>query len=62
MKTADGPAPHALRVDWLPESALALPGRLGLTRAPGRWSPGRSLDSDERLREDVDRLARVLGT
>lgn len=59
MSAGNGFEPYALRVDWLPPSALALPGRLGLTRAPGRWSPGRSLDSDERLREDFDALARV---
>jgi ADP-ribosyl-[dinitrogen reductase] hydrolase len=51
--------PYALRVDWLPRSALRLPGRLGLTRAPGRWSSGRDLDSDVRLREDLNAIAGV---
>lgn len=60
-KTVPADAPWALRVDYLPRSALALPGRLGLTRAPGRWAPGRSLDSAVRLREDVDALAGVHG-
>jgi len=50
---------YSLRVDYLPRSALALPGRLGLTRAPGRWSPGRDLDSDVRLREDLAAIAGV---
>lgn len=52
---------YALRVDYLPASALGLPGRLGLTRAPGRWSAGRNPDSDLRLREDVEAIARVHG-
>jgi hypothetical protein len=45
------------QVDFLPPSALALPGRLGLTRAPGRWWPGRHLDSECRLREDLEAIA-----
>ena len=48
--------PFTLRVDFLPRPALALPGRLGLSRAPGRWSPGRHTDSDVRLREDLETL------
>jgi protein-tyrosine phosphatase len=55
------PAPFALRVDTLPRSALVLPGLLGLTRAPGRWYPGRHLDSDVRLREDLEVIAREHG-
>jgi ADP-ribosyl-[dinitrogen reductase] hydrolase len=51
--------PYALRVDWLPQAALALPGRLGLTRAPGRWSSGRDLGPDVRLREDLAAIAGV---
>jgi ADP-ribosyl-[dinitrogen reductase] hydrolase len=55
------------RVDFLPRSALAFPGRLGLTKAPGRFYPGRHLDARRRLREDlsairVDEGARVLVT
>jgi ADP-ribosyl-[dinitrogen reductase] hydrolase len=53
--------PLELRVDLLPRSALALPGRLGLTHAPGRWSPGRHTDSDVRLREDLEIIARDHG-
>jgi protein-tyrosine phosphatase len=51
--------PYALRVDWLPRSAVTAPGRLGLTRAPGRWAEGRDTDSDVRLREDLDALVTV---
>jgi protein-tyrosine phosphatase len=54
-------APHALRIDWLPRSALSLPGRLGLTCVPGLWSNGRDLDSDVRLREDLGAIAGVHG-
>jgi protein-tyrosine phosphatase len=51
----------ALRVDYLPRAALRLPGRLGLTRAPGRWAPGRHADSDVRLREDLEDIAEIHG-
>jgi len=50
---------YVIPVDFLPSSALPLPGRLGLTRAPGRWAPGRSTDPDAWLREDLDALAGV---
>jgi ADP-ribosyl-[dinitrogen reductase] hydrolase len=53
--------PSRLRVDFLPPSALELPGRLGLTRAPGRWWPGRDLDSDARLQGDVRTIAEDYG-
>jgi hypothetical protein len=55
------PAPFDFQVDLLPRSALALPGRLGLARAPGRWSPGRHLDSDVRLRDDLKVIASEQG-
>lgn len=42
-------------------SALALRGRLGLTRAPGRWAAGRDPDSDVRLREDLAAIAGAHG-
>lgn len=51
MASTDGFTP---RVDFLPPSALTLPGRLGLTRAPGRPGPGRSPDPDDWLRQDLD--------
>ena len=52
-------ASHPIRVDFLPQEALELPGRLGLTFAPGkktdetdgRWE--RDLETDlQRLREE----------
>jgi protein-tyrosine phosphatase len=52
---------YQLRVDWVPRSALALPGRLGLTRAPGRWAEGRPADPTVWLREDLDALSAVHG-
>jgi ADP-ribosyl-[dinitrogen reductase] hydrolase len=42
-----------LRVDFLPADAHGLPGRLGLTRAPGRWFPGRPTGTIGWLRDDV---------
>lgn len=58
-RTSPPDAPHSVRIDWLPRSALALPGRLGLTCAPGLWSNGRDPDSDVRLREDLAAIAGV---
>jgi ADP-ribosyl-[dinitrogen reductase] hydrolase len=52
---------YAPRVDFLPRAVLDTPGRLGITRAPGRWSPGRSPDGDLRLRRDLHALARDHG-
>lgn len=47
-----------IRVDFLPEQAIGMPGRIGLTFAPGKRGPGvtalwqRDLDADiQRLRE-----------
>jgi protein-tyrosine phosphatase len=58
----DLPADRYLpRVDFLPDALLGTRGRLGLTRAPGRLAPGRSLDSDRRLRRDLEVLARAHG-
>jgi protein-tyrosine phosphatase len=45
-----------LRVDFLPRRAHGLPGRLGLTAAPGRWWPGRDPDSEAQLDRDLARL------
>ena len=50
---------YVIPVDFLPPAALPLPGRLGLTRAPGRWAPGRSTDADSWLREDLNVLAGI---
>jgi len=43
---------RAVRVDFLAASDHGLPGRLGLTQAPGRWRPGRD-PSENLLRTDV---------
>lgn len=45
-----------LRVDFLPHRAHGLPGRLGLTGAPGRWWPGRELDPPFLIERDLTRL------
>lgn len=45
-----------LGVDWLDAAALGLPGRLGLTRAPGAWWPGRPLVGDAALADDLATL------
>lgn len=52
---------YALRVDFVAPSALPGGGRLGLSRAPGRYAPGRDPDSDVRLREDLEAIAREHG-
>src|SRR6266568_658078 len=52
---------YVMQIDFLAPSALPLPGKLGLTRAPGRWAPGRNPESRSWLREDLDALARVHG-
>ena len=54
-------SPYSLRVDFVSPEALPTPGRLGLTRAPGRYAEGRSFDSDERLREDLESIAQMHG-
>jgi len=47
--------PHEMRVDFLAAGDHGLPGRLGLTQAPGRWRAG--LDPTENLvRLDVGLL------
>ncbi|HYQ81321.1 MAG TPA: cyclin-dependent kinase inhibitor 3 family protein [Anaeromyxobacteraceae bacterium] len=46
----------ALHVDFLPQRAHGLPGRLGLTAAPGRWWPGRDPDPEAQLDRDLARL------
>lgn len=42
-------------VDWLPEEVLGLPGRLGMTFAPGKKAPG--MDGDWERDLDTDLLA-----
>ncbi|HEU4384623.1 MAG TPA: cyclin-dependent kinase inhibitor 3 family protein [Anaeromyxobacteraceae bacterium] len=46
----------SLHVDFLPRRAHGLPGRLGLTAAPGRWWPGRDLDPEAQVERDLERL------
>jgi protein-tyrosine phosphatase len=48
-----------MAVDFLPESVLPVPGRLGMTHVPGAWGSGRDVDSDVRLREDLAAIAGV---
>jgi protein-tyrosine phosphatase len=50
-----------LAVDFVRASAHGLPGRLGLTGAPGRWRPGRDPASDRLLEEDLARLREHFG-
>jgi predicted protein tyrosine phosphatase len=57
LATGDG---H-LRVDFVGSSGLGLPGRLGLTSAPGRWRPGLDASSDWLLHDDLARLRDVHG-
>jgi protein-tyrosine phosphatase len=57
LELPDVPAEHYVpRVDFLPRPLLGTPGRLGLTRAPGRPALGRSLDPGVRLRRDLEVL------
>lgn len=49
-------ASSVIHVDFVAQSAHGLPGRLGLTAAPGRWRPGRDSASDRLLEEDLERL------
>lgn len=45
-----------LTVDWLGAAELGLPGRLGLTRAPGAWWPGRPMVGEVALADDLATL------
>ncbi len=56
-----------IHVDFLPPGSHGLPGRLGLTSAPGVWHPGLDPASDLLVRDDLLHLrdhhgARVLVT
>ncbi len=50
-----------LAVDFLPAEALRLPGRLGLTEAPGRPRGPAPADAEVALRADLARLHLTLG-
>ena len=43
----------SIHVDFLSPDSHGLPGRLGLTIAPGRWRPGRDHASDTLVRDDL---------
>lgn len=47
---------RGVHVDFLPGSSHGLPGRLGLTGAPGRWRPGLDPTSDDLIRCDIEWL------
>jgi hypothetical protein len=55
------PIEGEIRVDFVPEEAHGLPGRLGLTIAPGKWRPGLDPASDTLVEDDLRRLRDVLG-
>ena len=46
----------SIHVDFLSPESHGLPGRLGLTVAPGKWRPGLDSASDDLLRDDLLRL------
>lgn len=52
-------ASHLLRVDFLPTQVLGLPGRLGMTFAPGKKDRGREVIWNRDLDQDLDRLRHV---
>lgn len=53
---------HPIRVDFVPPDALRLPGRLGLTFAPGKKQHGMTGRWDRDLDTDLARLRTVHGT
>jgi protein-tyrosine phosphatase len=52
---------YAPYVDWVPQRAHGLPGRLGLTCAPGAWAAGLVPDGGGRLEEDLRAMVEVHG-
>jgi len=50
-----------IRVDFLAHDSHGLPGRLGLTIAPGKWRPGLDHASDTLVRDDLLRLRDFYG-
>ena len=57
MPMPDGP----IHVDFIAPAAHGLPGRLGLTIAPGKWRQGLDSASDTLVREDLLSLRDVHG-
>lgn len=53
---SSSPAAGEIRVDFLAPASHGLPGRLGLTIAPGKWRPGLDHASDDLVRDDLLRL------
>ncbi len=51
----------SIRVDFLAPDSHGLPGRLGLTIAPGKWRPGLDHASDTLVRDDLLRLRDFYG-
>lgn len=47
---------NEIRVDFLSPDSHGLPGRLGVTIAPGKWRPGLDPASDDLVRGDLTRL------
>jgi protein-tyrosine phosphatase len=52
---------NPIRVDFLPSETHGLPGRLGITLAPGKFRPGLDPASDTLLRDDLRALRVVHG-
>jgi predicted protein tyrosine phosphatase len=52
---------NAIYVDFLAPESHGLPGRLGLTVAPGKWRPGLDHASDTLVRDDLLRLREFYG-
>lgn len=46
-----------IRVDFLPHDVLPLPGRLGMTFAPGKCNVGMHADWQRNLKQDLTRLS-----
>ena len=50
---------HPLHVDWLPEHAVRAPGRIGMTKAPGKKDPhGWHARWERDMGKDLERLRR----
>ncbi len=59
LRTSDS---DPIRVDFVPQDAHGLPGRLGLTFAPGKSGRGVYANWDRDLTKDLARLRDVYGT
>jgi hypothetical protein len=52
---------NEIRVDFLSPDSHGLPGRLGVTIAPGKWRPGLDPASEDLVRDDLTRLREQYG-